>query len=86
MDSRVFPTPTSRNLGMLLSISFFAMRILQYLAEQETGASLGLQIDLPDVLPDDPQGEEDQPPVAHAEQITLAQPMMVAPVAQRTME
>ena len=45
---------------MLLSISFFAMRILQYLAEQETGASLGLQIDLPDVLPDDPQGEEDQ--------------------------
>ena len=70
---------------MLLSISFFAMRILQYLAEQETGASLGLQIDLPDVLPDDPQGEEDQP-MAHTEQITLAQPMMVAPVAQRTME
>jgi len=44
-----------------LSISFFAMRILQYLAEQETGASLGLQIDLPDILADDPQGEEDQP-------------------------
>ena len=45
---------------MLLSISF-AMRILQHLTDQEAGPPLGLQVDFPDILADDPQGEEDQP-------------------------
>ena len=52
---------TLLNLGMLLSISF-AMGVLQNLPEQEAGPPLGLQVDFSDILPNDAQGEQHQPP------------------------
>lgn len=60
--------------------------VIQNILNDKARARLGFQIDLADVLADYTNGQQDQTADCPNEQITLAHPRTVAPIAHRTIK